>query len=77
MRRTEWEREQVPRKILKCLEEAMGDLSIEEIAKVISVHRNTVSKYVYGLEQGGAIVMTRVVGRAKFYTTRERAKRGE
>jgi DNA-binding IclR family transcriptional regulator len=61
--------EPVERKILDCLRKASPrDLSIEEIANATSIHRNTVSKYVYGLEKEAKITMTRQVGRAKFYT---------
>lgn len=65
--------QEIDGQILKCLEDATGDLSIEEIAKVIHAHRNTVSKYIYALERSKDIVRTRDVGRAKFYTTAERS----
>ncbi|MEM3612655.1 MAG: HTH domain-containing protein [Candidatus Bathyarchaeia archaeon] len=56
-------------KILKCLEaEYPRDLSIEEIAAKIGVHRNTVSKYLWGLEKEGKVKITRKVGKAKMYT---------
>jgi DNA-binding IclR family transcriptional regulator len=45
------------------------DLSIQEIADKTGIHRNTVSKYVFGLEKGGKIKSSRTVGRAKMYTT--------
>jgi len=55
-------------KILKCLEnEYPRDLSIEEIAEKTGVHRNTVSKYIWGLEKGGKIRCSRKIGRAKMY----------
>ena len=55
-------------KILKCLRnEYPKDLSIEEVAKRTGMHRNTVSKYVWGLERGGKIKISRKVGRAKMY----------
>ncbi|MEM2613002.1 MAG: HTH domain-containing protein [Nitrososphaerota archaeon] len=59
----------VEEKILKCLEaEYPRDLSIEEIAAKIGVHRNTVSKYIWGLEKAGKVKFTRKIGRAKMYT---------
>lgn len=58
----------IEQKILKCLEaEYPKDLSIEEIATRIRVHRNTVSKYIWGLEKEGKVKITRKVGRAKMY----------
>lgn len=61
------------RKILDCLKKAAPrDLSIEEISAATGTHRNTVSKYVYGLEKEGKIIMTREVGRARFYTPKEK-----
>jgi DNA-binding Lrp family transcriptional regulator len=55
-------------KILKCLEmEFPKDLSIEEIAAKIGVHRNTVSKYIWGLEKEGKVRISRKIGRAKMY----------
>lgn len=57
--------------VVECLRRAAPrDLSIEEIANLTGLHRNTISKYVYGLEMKGKIVKTREVGRAKFYTIR-------
>jgi DNA-binding transcriptional regulator YhcF (GntR family) len=44
------------------------DFSIEEIAIETKIHRNTVSKYLFGLEKEGKIKNTRTVGRAKMYT---------
>jgi DNA-binding IclR family transcriptional regulator len=61
--------EPIARKIIDCLKRAESrDLSIEEIASQTKIHRNTVSKYIYGLEKEGKIIKTREVGRAKFYT---------
>jgi len=55
-------------KILECLEnEYPRDLSIEEIAEKTGVHRNTVSKYIWGLEREGKVKISRRVGRAKMY----------
>ena len=55
-------------KILKCLEaEYPKDLSIEEIATKIGVHRNTVSKYIWGLEKEGKVKISRKIGKAKMY----------
>lgn len=60
--------EDVEQKILKCLQDAYPkDLSIEEIADITHAHRNTVSKYIYGLSKQGTIKITRKVGRAKMY----------
>ena len=59
--------------VFECLRKvAPKDLSIEEIANVTGFHRNTISKYVYGLEMKGKIVKTREVGRAKFYSIETR-----
>jgi DNA-binding IclR family transcriptional regulator len=55
-------------KILKCLEsEYPKDLSIEEIATRTRMHRNTVSKYIWGLEREGKAKISREIGRAKMY----------
>ena len=43
------------------------DFSIEEIATKTGVHRNTISKYVFGLEKCGKVKISRIVGRAKMY----------
>jgi DNA-binding IclR family transcriptional regulator len=43
------------------------DFSIEEIAAKTGLHRNTVSKYVFGLEKEGKVKISRNVGRAKMY----------
>ena len=59
----------IEKKILKCLEtEYPKDLSIEEIATKIGVHRNTVSKYIWGLEKEGKVRISRKIGKAKMYT---------
>jgi len=56
-------------KIIECLRnEYPKDLSIEEVAKRTGMHRNTVSKYIWGLEREGKIKISRKVGRAKMYT---------
>ncbi|MGP8069865.1 MAG: HTH domain-containing protein [Candidatus Bathyarchaeia archaeon] len=58
--------------ILECLKKsAPKDLSIEEVSKETGIGRDTVSKYVYGLEKAGKIILSREVGRAKFYTVKE------
>jgi len=58
----------IEEKILKCLEkEYPKDLSIEEIAAKIGIHRNTVSKYIWGLEKEGKVKISRKIGRAKMY----------
>jgi DNA-binding Lrp family transcriptional regulator len=60
--------QEVEKKILNCLErEYPTDLSIEEIAAKTRIHRNTVSKYVFGLEKEGRVKISRIVGRAKMY----------
>ncbi len=62
------------KKILDAVKHAVSsprDLSVEEIAEITGIHRNTISKYVYGLEKEGKLVMTRQVGNAKFYTVKE------
>lgn len=56
-------------KILRCLrKEYPKDLSIKEIAEKMGMHRNTVSKYIWGLEREGKVKISRQVGRAKMYT---------
>lgn len=59
--------------ILSVLEGAFPrDLSIEEIVEKTGVHRNTVSKYVWGLEKEGKIKISRKIGRAKMYVVAKR-----
>jgi DNA-binding IclR family transcriptional regulator len=43
------------------------DFSIEEIAAETGLHRNTVSKYLFGLERERKVKSSRTVGRAKMY----------
>ncbi len=45
------------------------DFSIEEIAAKTGLHRNTASKYVFGLEKEGKIKIARKIGHAKMYVT--------
>ena len=60
-------------KILDCLKKAAPkDLSIEEIAGITGIHRNTVSKYVFALQKEGRIILSRQLGNAKLYTAQER-----
>ena len=60
--------EEPEQRILSCLEEVFPrDLSIEEIAVKTGIHRNTVSKYIWGLEKEGKVKISRQVGRAKMY----------
>jgi DNA-binding IclR family transcriptional regulator len=60
------------RTILDCIKKAAPrDLSIEEVSKATGIGRDTVSKYIYGLEKAGKIALTREVGRAKFYAVKE------
>ncbi len=57
------------RKVIEVLKRATPkDLSIDEIAALVKIHRNTVSKYVYALEREGKVTMTRQIGNAKLYT---------
>ena len=61
------------KQILESLKKAAPkDLSIEELAQVTGIHRNTVSKYVLALEKGGQIVASRQLGNAKLYTVKEK-----
>jgi len=39
--------------------------------EITGIHRNTISKYVYGLEKEGKLVNTRQVENAKFCTVKE------
>lgn len=65
--------QEVEKKILNCLErEYPRDLSIEEIATKTGVHRNTISKYVWGLEKEKKVTISRSVGRAKMYVVSKR-----
>jgi DNA-binding Lrp family transcriptional regulator len=65
--------QEVEKKILSCLErEFPKDLSIEEIAARTGVHRNTVSKYMWGLEKEKKVTISRIVGRAKMYVISKR-----
>ena len=59
-------------KILECLKKAAPkDLSIEEVAEKTGIHRNTVSKYVFGLEKEGKVMLSRQLGNAKLYTVKD------
>jgi DNA-binding IclR family transcriptional regulator len=59
---------QVEKSILDILrKEHPRDLSIEEISEKTNFHRNTVSKYVFGLEKEGKVKNSRTIGRAKMY----------
>jgi DNA-binding IclR family transcriptional regulator len=59
-------------KILDCLKKAAPkDLSIEELADMTGIHRNTVSKYVFALQSQGKVVLSRQLGNAKLYTVKE------
>jgi DNA-binding Lrp family transcriptional regulator len=65
--------QEVEKKILSCLErEFPKDLSIEEIATKTGVHRNTISKYMWGLEKEKKVTISRTVGRAKMYVVSKR-----
>jgi DNA-binding IclR family transcriptional regulator len=43
------------------------DFSIEEVAAETGLHRNTVSKYLFGLEKASKVKTSRTIGRAKMY----------
>jgi biotin operon repressor len=59
-------------KIFECLKKtAPKDLSIEEVAEITGIHRNTVSKYVFALEKEGKLILSRQLGNAKLYTVKE------
>jgi len=59
------------KKIVECLRKAAPkDLSIEEIAELTGIHRNTVAKYVFALEAQGKIVLSRQLGNSKLYTVK-------
>ena len=60
--------QEVEKKVLDFLQrEFPKDFSIEEIAMKTGLHRNTVSKYVFGLEKEKKLKISRNVGRAKMY----------
>jgi DNA-binding IclR family transcriptional regulator len=60
--------QEVEKSILDLLrKEYPRDLSIEEISEKTGLHRNTVSKYVFGLEKERKVKNLRTVGRAKMY----------
>jgi DNA-binding IclR family transcriptional regulator len=54
--------------ILNLLAMSSTDLSIEEVANKTGLHRNTISKYLYGLEKTGLVVQSRIIGKAKMYS---------
>jgi len=59
-------------KIYDCLKKsAPKDLSIEEVAEITGIHRNTVSKYVFALEKEGKVILSRQLGNAKLYTVKD------
>ena len=67
--------EQILARVLDCLRKASPspkDLSIEEIAGLTKVNRNTAAKYIFALEKEGKVLMTRQLGRAKLYTIKEK-----
>jgi DNA-binding IclR family transcriptional regulator len=58
-------------KILDCLRKAAPkDLSIEEVAKLTKINRNTVAKYLFALEREGKIALSRRLGKAKLYAVK-------
>lgn len=60
--------QEVEKKVLRFLrKEYPKDFSIEEIAAETGLHRNTVSKYLFGLEKEEKVKISRNVGRAKMY----------
>ena len=59
------------RRILGVLKRAAPrDLSIDEVAELVKMHRNTASKYVHALEREGKVAMTRQTGNTKLYSTK-------
>ncbi len=43
------------------------DLSIKEVAELSGYSRETVSKYLYGLEKEGKVKLNRVLGHTKLF----------
>ena len=58
------------RKILSLLDKRDYGLTINEVAKLLRIHRITASKYLAILEARGKIVV-REVGKAKLYYPKE------
>ncbi len=57
------------RRILEVLKRAAPrSLSVDEIAELVKMNRNTASKYVYALERAGKVAMTRQTGNTKLYS---------
>ena len=57
--------------ILEALEKAGRDLSIQEIADLTHISRDTVSKYIGILEAEAKIEMAREIGRARMYCAKK------
>lgn len=58
--------QRIEQSILACLrKESPRDLSIEEIAAKTGIHRNTVSKYVLGLEKEGRVKIFKNCGESQ------------
>jgi predicted transcriptional regulator len=55
------------KKIYDTIEKNQRDISIQEIADISGISRETVSKYVGILEAEGKIKLSRLVGKAKLY----------
>ena len=61
--------DEIKRRVVDCLQkEPHRDMSINEIANSIGINRNTISKYLAVLYAEGAIIKSRTVGRAKFFS---------
>jgi len=58
-------------KILNKLEDSASGLTITELSKKLKMHRNTVSKYLFGLEKEGLVKM-KEIGVAKLYLSTKR-----
>lgn len=66
-------KKEIARQILELLQkEYPKDFSIEEISAALGIHRNTISKYIYGLEMAQSIKCSRTIGRAKMYSYKRR-----
>lgn len=61
--------EELSERILEVLSSSVWGLSIEEIAKMVGAHRNTVSRYLKKLENLG-LVVKKTVGKYSFWLSR-------
>jgi predicted ArsR family transcriptional regulator len=62
------------KKIIKILAKHSEGLSITEIAKILGVHRHTITKYIYQLI-GAGVVYQRKVGPAKLFYLSKKVKK--